>query len=172
MNEAKNPKILVVGVGNELKQDDAFGIEFVKAFAESVEIPEHIKVMEVGIGGIHLVQELHHGYELLIMVDAVEWGEPPGHLYFREMESVADIDEMPVFERRTFLADMHYTNPIRALMLAKALKVLPPKIYILGCEAKEHDDFAIGMSDIVKQAIPEAVEKLRLWLNIADKSSL
>lgn len=172
MNKTKNPQILVVGVGNELKQDDAFGIEFVKAFSETIKIPEHIKVMEVGIGGIHLVQELHHGYKMLIMVDAVEWGEEPGHLYFREMESVADIEDMPVFEKRTFLADMHYTNPIRALMLAKALKVLPPEIYILGCEAKEHDDFAIGMSDVVKNAIPQAIEKLRLWLKIKDNTSL
>ncbi|SDB34086.1 hydrogenase maturation protease [Flavobacteriaceae bacterium MAR_2010_188] len=160
------PTILIAGVGNELKQDDAFGIEFVKAFRNKVKIPDHIKLMEVGIGGIHLVQELHYGYDILIMVDAVDWGEKPGHLHFKEMESVADIDDMPVFEKRTFLADMHYTNPIRALMLAKALDVLPKKIYIFGCEAKEHEDFAIGMSDVVIDAISKGIEKLANWLSI------
>lgn len=162
----KNPTILIAGIGNELKQDDAFGIEFVKAFSEKTKLPEYIKVLEVGIGGIHLVQELHEKYDILILVDAVAWGEIPGHIYFREMEAVSDINEMPVFEKRTFLADMHYTNPIRALMLAKALNVLPDKIYILGCEAKEHDDFAIGMTPVVTGAIPYAIEKLQQWLQL------
>ncbi len=160
------PTVLIAGVGNELKQDDAFGMEFVKEFSKQVQLPERIKVMEVGIGGIHLVQELHRIYTILILVDAVEWGEEPGHIYLREMESVSDVEEMPVFEKRTFLADMHYTNPIRALMLAKALNVLPKMTYILGCEAKEHNDFAIGMSTEVVSAIPKAIEKLKSWLQM------
>ena len=73
---------------------------------------------------------------------------------------------MPYDQKREFLADMHYTNPIRALMLAKALKVLPEKVYILGCQSLKHDDFAIGMSDEVEKAIPKAIEKLSKWLQI------
>lgn len=168
----KKPRVLIAGVGNELKQDDAFGIEFVKFFRVTVQLPERIKLMEVGIGGIHLVQELHSIYDVLIVVDAVEWGEEAGHVYFKEMESVADIEEMSVFDKRTFLADMHYTNPIRALMLAKALNVLPKKIYILGCEAAMHDDFAIGMSKEVTSAIPKAVEKLKRWLELKDSTKI
>lgn len=164
----KKPNILIAGIGNVLKQDDAFGIEFVKAFQKNVPLPQRITIMEVGIGGIHLVQELHNEYDILIMADAVAWGEAPGHIYFRELESVSDIEEMPVFEKRTFLADMHYTNPLRALMLAKALKVLPKQIYILGCEAETHDDFAIGMSTTVQQAIPKAIVKLKDWLQLTD----
>ncbi len=120
--------ILIAGVGNELRQDDAFGIAFVRQLARQETLPDHIRIMEVGIGGIHLVQELHEGYDMLVMADAVAWGQEAGHLYFREVESIRDIEEMPVFEKRTFLADMHYTNPMRALMLAKALKVLPPNV--------------------------------------------
>tara|TARA_B110000008_G_C16933982_1_gene549837 strand:- start:324 stop:833 length:510 start_codon:yes stop_codon:yes gene_type:complete len=157
-------KILIAGVGNELKQDDAFGIEFVKKFQNTVSNLSRIIVMEVGIGGIHLVQELHAQYDILILVDSVAWGKEAGHIYFREMEKVSDIEKMPVFEKRTFLADMHYTNPIRALMLAKALKVLPKEVYILGCEAAKHDDFAIGMTDVVENAIPKAIILLKNWL--------
>ncbi len=160
----QKPSILIAGVGNELKQDDAFGIEFVRQLAHQEQFPDRIKIMEVGIGGIHLVQELHQGYDILIMADAVDWGQEAGHLYFKEVEAISDIEEMPVFEKRTFLADMHYTNPMRALMLAKALKVLPQKVYILGCEAAQHDDFAIGMSEVVEAAIPKAIVKLKEWL--------
>ena len=156
-------KILIAGIGNELRQDDAFGMELVKRL-DIADFRAGIKIMEVGIGGIHLVQELHEAYDILIMVDAVEWGETPGHIYLREVESISDINEMPLHEKRAFLADMHYTNPTRALMLAKALGVLPPYIYILGCEAQEHADFAIGMSEVVEAAIPHAIEKLKDFL--------
>ncbi len=157
-------KILLAGVGNELKQDDAFGIAFVRQFEKREEVPAQLKIMEVGIGGIHLVQELHSGYDILIMADAVEWGAQPGEIYFREVESITDIGELPLDEKRAFLADMHYTNPSRALMLAKALKVLPEKVYVLGCEAAQHDDFAIGMSRQVESAIPKAIIILEDWL--------
>ncbi len=159
----KKSNVLIAGIGNELRQDDAFGMEFVKQFAKE-KIPKHVKVIEIGIGGIHLVQELHSGYDILIMADAVDWGNEPGTIEFQEVESVSDIKEMPVFEKRTFLADMHYTNPTRALMLAKALNVLPKKVYILGCQSAQHDDFAIGMSDVVKAAIPKATTMLQKWL--------
>jgi len=71
---------------------------------------------------------------------------------------------MPLHEKRAFLADMHYTNPLRALMLAKAIKVLPSEVYILGCEAAQHDDFAMGMSEQVKAALPVAASRLKQWL--------
>jgi len=160
------PKILIAGVGNELRQDDAFGIEMLKQWEKTVETPDHIKTMEVGIGGIHLVQELHSEYDILIMVDAVDWEAVPGKVFFQEIESVSDINEMPLDEKRAFLADMHYTNPMRALMLAKALEVLPSKVYILGCQSAQHDDFAIGMSKEVTEAIPKAIKRLSDWLSL------
>ena len=51
-------------------------------------------------------------------------------------------------------------------VLAKALNVLPPKIYILGCQSAAHDEFAIGMSQEVTAAIPKAIEKLKTWLRV------
>lgn len=157
-------KILIAGVGNELKQDDAFGIELARSLSTEGTLSQNVKVMEVGIGGIHLVQELHEGYDVLVIADAVDYGGEPGQVYLRELESIGDIEKMPTDEMRTFLADMHYTNPIRALMLAKALKVLPKQVMILGCEAQDHDDFAIGMSEKVTAAIPKAKEVINHWL--------
>lgn len=162
----KAGSILIAGVGNELRQDDAFGIEFIRAFDQQVRLPEHIKTMEVGIGGIHLVQELHSQYDVLVLVDAVDWEGTPGQVFLRKIEAISDIEDMPLVEKRAFLADMHYTNPLRALMLAKALDVLPAAVYILGCKSACHDDFAIGMSEAVTEAIPLAIGKLKIWLNI------
>jgi len=161
---SKKERILIAGVGNELRQDDAFGIEFVRAWCKMMPEDDHIKTMEVGIAGIHLVQELHSGYDILVVVDAIDYKRKPGTISIEEVEALSDIEQMPLDQKREFLADMHYTNVTRAMMLAKALHVLPEKVYILGCQSAKHDDFDIGMSDEVTAAIPLAVNELNNWI--------
>jgi hydrogenase maturation protease len=72
-------------------------------------------------------------------------------------------------ERLEFLADMHYTNPTRAMMLAKAIQVLPPQVYILGCQPAAYDDFDLGLSEEVQAAVPEAIARLEGWLAELDR---
>lgn len=152
--------ILIAGVGNVLRQDDGFGIEVVRrleprSFSDGLKVT----VLEAGTGGIHIVQALQEGYDVLILIDAVQRGGEPAELYFGEVD-VADLTTMPAREQRDFLADMHYTNPMRALMLAKALGIMPVRVYLLGCEAVRTDDFAMGLSPDVESAIPRALERL------------
>ena len=132
-----------------------------RAYLKTVEF----NTMEVGIAGIHLVQELHSGYDTLILVDAVDYKRTPGTISIEEVQELSDIEKMPLDQKREFLADMHYTNPTRAMMLAKALNVLPKNVYILGCQSAKHDDFDIGMSDEVSAAIPIAIKELNNWIS-------
>ena len=157
------PRLLVAGVGNVLRQDDGFGIAVAHRLMARGGWPEGVTVVETGIGGIHLVQELMQGYDALLILDAVERGGAPGRLYLLDVE-VGDVTAMPPDQQREFLADMHYTNPQRALMLAKALGALPPRVYMLGCEAAAHDDFALGLSEAVEAALPEAVAQVEAWI--------
>ncbi len=156
---------MIAGVGNPLRQDDAFGIEVIKQLIQDKPFPEEVVLQEVGIGGIHLVQELHNGYEIMLLIDAVDWGLEPGKISLRVVDHVNHVEDMPKNEQRDFLADMHYTNPVRAMILAQSLNVLPDEVYVLGCQAKEVDDFAIGMSEEVLNAIPKAIAKLEEWVS-------
>lgn len=158
--------ILIAGVGNELRQDDAFGVEFIRRWENEVTDYPHVKTMEVGIAGIHLVQELHSIYDILVLVDAIDYKREPGSISLERVEEIKDIEEMPLMKKREFLADMHYTNPTRAMMLAKALKILPKDVFVLGCQSAAHDDFALGMSPEVTEAIPIAIERLKEWLHL------
>lgn len=158
------PKILIAGVGNELRQDDAFGLLVARELINDVSLHANVTVQEFGIGGIHLVQELHGHYDILVILDAVSWEGKPGQIFWRSV-ATADIHELPKGEKRNFLADMHYTNPVRALMLAKAVNVLPKEVYILGCEAGKTDDFAMEISNDIQTAIPLAVKMIKDWLN-------
>jgi hydrogenase maturation protease len=160
---SQNLRILITGVGNVLRQDDGFGVEVINRLLERNKLPAGVKVMETGIGGIRLVQELLDGYDILILVDAVQRDGQPGQLYLLEAD-VPDLDGFSFDERNEFLADMHYTNPTRAMMLAKAIHVLPPRVYILGCQPAAYDDFELGLSPEVEAAIPAAISQIEAWI--------
>ena len=109
----RTDKILIAGVGNELRQDDAFGIEFVRAWERDMPAINRINTMEVGIAGIHLVQELHTGYDMLILADAVDYKKEPGMIFIEEVEELSDIELMPLDQKREFLSRhaLHKSNP-------------------------------------------------------------
>lgn len=157
-------RVLVAGVGNVLRQDDGFGIAVVHHLLDQKELPPGVTVIETGIAGIRMVLELLDGYDVLIIVDAVQRDGEPGQLYLLEAE-VPDIADLTYIERTDFLADMHFTNPTRAMMLARALEVLPPQVFILGCQPAAYDDFDLGLSPEIEKAIPLAATWLEAWVN-------
>ena len=160
----KNPiKILIAGMGNELRQDDAFGMILARKLLDEASLPASVKVLEAGSAGIHLVQQLYDRYDILIILDTVQWGDSPGTISLKEVE-VKDIRQMAADGRNNFLADMHYINPLKALMMAKALDVIPDKVYFLGCEAEDHEDIDVGMSPVVSNAIQPAFSKTVEWI--------
>lgn len=149
--------ILVSGVGNALKGDDAFGVWAAEAMKADSRLPPQVTVIETGIGGIHLVQELMRGYRALILFDAHDRGAEPGQLFLLEPE----LPEMGHFtdrERRDFFADMHYATPVRALTLAREVGALPSIVRIIGCQPKEPDAFSTEMHADIAAAIPKAVD--------------
>ena len=152
------PRVLVAGVGNDLLGDDGFGIAVVRRFSEDG-VPEGVEVFESGIGGIRMVQELMDGYEALVIVDATDRGEEPGTVCLLEVE-VPDPEELTEESRQEFLADTHLTVPSKALTLARALIVLPPRVYILGCQPKEQG-LGMSLSEPVERGVVEAVERLQ-----------
>ncbi len=161
--ENDQPKILIAGVGNELRQDDAFGVLLAQKLQQEALFPSSVKVMEIGSAGIHLVQQLFDKYDILILLDIVKWGGAAGTIHFKEVE-VKDISQLPVDEKNEFLADMHYINPLKALMMAKAIKVLPKKVIFLGCESEEYEDIGIGLSEAVENAVTPAFDKIKSWI--------
>jgi hydrogenase maturation protease len=158
------PRILIAGMGNVLRQDDGFGVAVARRL-QVLALPDNITVIEVGTGGISLVQSLMEppGYDVLLLLDAVERDGRPGQVYVLEAD-VPTLDSFPEAVRRDFLADMHYAVPSRALVLARALDALPPKTLIIGCQPQDYDDFDIGLSGVVTEAVETAVARVESLL--------
>jgi hydrogenase maturation protease len=152
-------KILVAGVGNTLRADDGFGVEVARRL-EGEDLPEGVSVVETGIAGIALVQELQTGYDALIVADCVDLGRPPGHVMLIEPD-VVDVHALSWAERHDLLADMHLATPARAMMLARALGVLPPQVLMVGCQPVDPDAVGEELSPPVAAAVGVAVAEIR-----------
>jgi hydrogenase maturation protease len=148
-------RVIVGCVGNVLRGDDGFG----PAVAERLtRLPEGAEVVETGIGGIALLQELLAGCDGLVLIDAVDRGEEPGTVFLIEPE-VYDGEHVP---------DVHLANPERVLTMAKAMGALPERVLIVGCQPAEVDELEQGLSSAVERAVAVAAarvdEAVRGWL--------
>lgn len=157
--QSRSMKVLVAGVGNLLRGDDGFGVVVAQRL-QQMDLGPSVRVVETGIGGIHLVQEMLDPADALVVIDTVDRGRPAGTVMVIEPE-VADVEAMPELERYDFLADMHYTKPERALMLAKALKVLPERFLLVGCQPEDADRLGPGLTPTVQMAVDVAVDEVR-----------
>lgn len=151
-------RLLVAGMGNVLRGDDGFGVAVACALAAR-HLPPAVKVIEVGIGGIHVVQELFSGYDALVVIDAVDRGAEPGTVFLLEPR-VPVLDPLSEGGRSELLADMHYAVPSKALIMARALGVLPRRAWILGCQPRNSHALGLELSEPVRAAVPQAVARL------------
>ena len=142
-------------MGNELRGDDGFGVAIMHLLAER-DLGADVTVKEFGMAGIQLVQELLTRYDGLLIVDAVRQASAPGTLHLLEPE-VVDIADLPDDVRRDFLADLHWADPGRVLIFAKALGVLPPKVLILGCQPEDVEELTMALTPAVANSLPRAL---------------
>ena len=141
-------RILVAGVGNVLRTDDGFGPAVAARLGE---LPEGVDVIETGIGGIALLQEILTGYDGLVVIDSVDRGASPGTVFVIEPE-IDDPAHVP---------DIHLANPRRVLMMAKAMGALPERVVIIGCQPAEIDELGEQLTEDVERAVDVAVAKVK-----------
>jgi hydrogenase maturation protease len=151
-------KVLIAGVGNLLRADDAFGVHVARRM-ETMELPAGVKVVETGIAGMALVQELQDGWDALIVLDAVDLGRPPGQVILI-LPDVIDVNALSLDERMDLLADMHLATPERVFMLSRALGVLPSKLLMVGCQPEDAETPGKEMSAPVTAAVDVAIREV------------
>jgi len=139
-------RVLVGCVGNVLRGDDGFG----PAVADRLNLPAGAHVVETGIGGIALLQELMAGWDGLVLVDAMDTGAPPGTV----------VSVVPEVGEAVHVPDVHLANPERVLTTAKGLGVLPERIVIIGCQPAEIDQLGEGLSPAVERALDIAAREV------------
>jgi hydrogenase maturation protease len=143
-------RTLVAGLGNIFFGDDGFGVEVAQRLA-SEDLPQGVKVADIGIRGVHLAYEMLDDYDTTILVDTVARGDAPGTIYVIEHEP--DDAVAPA-------VDAHGMNPDSVLALLDTLGGNPGRVLVVGCEPAQIEE-RIGLSEIVSGAVPEAVKVIK-----------
>jgi hydrogenase maturation protease len=156
------PRILVAGVGNVLHGDDGFGVAVAARLMRMQQLPPGVRVVETGIGGMSLIQEVMAGCEALLIVDACSRGGQPGQLYLLDVE-LPPLTHLDAHALRGYFADTHYATPDRALHMLAAIGRLPTRVGLLGCEPADAETLGIGLSAVVASAVVPATQRIREW---------
>jgi hydrogenase maturation protease len=155
--------VLVAGVGNIFLGDDGFGVE-VAARLVRRPLPEHVRVVDFGIRGLHLAYELLDGVDRLILVDAAQRGEAPGTV------SVLRVAIEPGAEVPMSPMDAHDMSPDTVLDLVHALGGSLGEVLVVTCEPQDVSA-NLGLSDAVLAAVDSAVDAVERLLTVDLKTS-
>ena len=148
-------KTLVAGIGNVFFGDDGFGVEVATRLARE-HWHEDVRVLDVGIRARHLAYELiDGGYDIAILVDAVQRGGAPGTVYLIEPDTAGD-------NRRegSLPINGHAMDPGTVLDFVRSVGATPIRILIVGCEPARVEE-GMGLSPQVAAAVDEAVALVR-----------
>jgi hydrogenase maturation protease len=143
--------ILIAGIGNIFLGDDAFGSEVARRLL-ALSWPEDVRVVDFGIRSRDFAYALLDGHDVIILVDAVARGGPPGTLYLLEPKDFGDTGTTPIL-------DPHTLDVVRALRLARSLGEPITRILLVGCDVTAPDPDApeMAISEPVQAAIDEAI---------------
>lgn len=119
------PQALILGAGNLLLSDDGVGVHTIRRLLEAVELPEEVRVLDGGTLGLNLLPFLE-GISYLVIVDAMETGQPPGTL-----RRVAG-DDVPAY--LSIKMSPHQIGIPDMLFAAKLRDLYPREVVVWGVQ--------------------------------------
>lgn len=149
-------RLLIAGIGNVFKGDDAFGVEVIKRLADQA-FPAQVDVVDFGINGIDLVYALLDQYDAALLFDTYHGEGAPGSLYVLEPE---DGDDDNTAEPDGMMLSPHEMDPAKVLGAVRAMDGRCRRIVLVGCEPADFGDEWEGrmtLTAVVSEAVDVAV---------------
>lgn len=142
-------RALVLGIGNMLWADEGFGVRAVELFDATYECGDTVDVVDGGTRGmalLPLVQET----DVLVVLDAVDFGLEPGTLHY-----VRD-DDVPAFLGAKKMS-LHQTGFQDVLALAALTGEAPRHLLLVGMQPAVLEDYGGGLTEAVAAGLEPAV---------------
>jgi len=149
---------LVVCIGNELVADDAVGYAVYNLLAQQ-KLPDGVRLEYCGVGGIALLELLNGQDALMIVVDAVQFGDPPGTV------TVWSWDQLPAVTTGTAVS-AHGIGLKDTIAIGLTLypERMPQQIRLVGIEGCCFDSLGTPMTPAVAARVPDAVDLIHTEL--------
>lgn len=142
-------EILIIGIGNAYRADDAVGLAVAKQVRENA--GSGVRVLEKRGEATELMQAWE-GANAVILIDAVQSGKAAGTVHRID----AQADSLPVDFLRS---STHLFSVAESIELARVLGKLPPTLIVFGIEGKSFQS-SEGLSQEVAGSVDEAARKV------------
>jgi hydrogenase maturation protease len=145
--------MIVIGVGNELRRDDAVGLAVLRALRDR-DLPANgdaVTLREASGEGATLM-ETWQGADVVILVDAVCSDGEPGTVYRFDAHE-------QILPSQFFNYSTHAFSVAEAVELARALGQLPPHLIVYGIEGSDYDTGA-GLSAPVDASVETVADQI------------
>ena len=145
----KQPRVLILGIGNLLWADEGFGVRAVERMHLDYEFDDNVTLMDGGTQGLYLVQDVRAA-DILVVFDAVDYGLPPGTLKLVEDAAV------PQFLGVRKMS-LHQTGFQEVIATAAMFGEAPQHMLLVGVQPVELEDYGGSLRDDVKSQVEPAI---------------
>ena len=144
------PRILVLGIGNELCGDDGFGPAVVREFSKSP-IAEKVSLENGATLGLNLVW-LMEDFDVVLVADAV--------IGIGEVGTIKRIEFEKTECESAIHLSLHEIGLAQAVSIAEHAGWKVPKIIVFGIEPKEVSFGIKTLSEEIARAVPTVAEMI------------
>lgn len=149
-------RTLVLGLGNLVHSDDGLGVHAIQLLQRDPRIPSPVVLMDGGTQGLALLPHIS-AFEHVIVIDALDVGEPPGTLLRLENDALRHLPGK---------ASVHQLGFADLMVALELLGESPEQIVLFGVQPLSID-WGAELTAPIRQAleaIPDLViEQLRTW---------
>jgi len=138
--------VIVIGIGNPDRGDDAVGIQVARQVAV-----ERVNVLTLEFDDPSEALDAWEPEDTVIVTDAINSGGAPGDIH------VVDVEEQKLPAGNWSAGGTHALGLAAVVELARSLDQLPRRLVVVGVEAGQFDQGA-PMSDAVLDAVPAAID--------------
>lgn len=143
----RKPRILIAGVGNELRKDDGFGPVVVRELLDTASVATDADIIDFGQRLYDLLLRMKE-YDVVIIVDAIEGEGKPGDIYMVSPEDVC--------KARAESLNPHHADLKELIAIGERMGSLPEDVYVIGCHP-EDVSWGIGLTQAVAEKITSVI---------------
>lgn len=142
---------LIVCIGNDLVADDGVGHAIYNELSRR-DLPEDTRLKLLGLGGMALLGEFA-GEDILIVVDAVQFGATPGTVHVLDWKDLPESDSH---------VSCHGIGIREVIEVSRKLypENSPKSVFLVGIEGQCFDQLGHGLTPAVAASVSTAVDAI------------
>jgi len=144
-NKTEN-KILILGLGNILLNDEGIGVRVVEEM-EKLSLAENVDLLDGGTGGFVLLS-LFHEYQTMIIIDAALTDDKPGTISVLEPKYSSD------FPQSMSTHELGMKDMIESAMLLEKV----PKLFLVAVSISPQQDMDMRVTPKFEKQVPKIID--------------